>query len=148
MYPTDVWIVSTCLMIYPMSHGIIPCSSTLWQVPRWCSERAGAKQGSSPLCRALPCVCRRLGTSAKSFKCGCLDVWCAVCSRQHVINCSYKPCWYSCRVVIPPASKKLKGGILVSPCPSVDRIVSALYLQQYSLDPFHICTSYQFWRIF
>ena len=28
-------------------------------------------------------------------------------------------------------------------CPSVDRIVSALYLQQYSLDPFHICTSYQ-----
>ena len=43
------------------------------------------------------------------------------------------------------------GGILVSPCPSVclsvcpsvDRIVSALYLQQYSLDPYHICTSYQ-----
>ena len=27
--------------------------------------------------------------------------------------------------------------------PSVDRIVSALYLQQYSSDPFHICTSYQ-----
>ena len=38
-------------------------------------------------------------------------------------------------------------GILVSPCPSicpsVDTIVSALYLQQYSSDPFHICTSYQ-----
>ena len=54
-------------------------------------------------------------------------------------------------IVIPPASTKLKGGILVSPCPSVrlsicpsvDRIVSALYLQQYSSDPFHICTSYQ-----
>ena len=30
-----------------------------------------------------------------------------------------------------------------SVCPSVDGIVSALYLQQYSLDPFHICTSYQ-----
>ena len=30
-----------------------------------------------------------------------------------------------------------------SVCPSVDRIVSALYLQQYSLDPFHIYTSYQ-----
>ena len=30
-----------------------------------------------------------------------------------------------------------------SVCPSVDRIVSALYLQQYSSDPFHICTSYQ-----
>ena len=28
-------------------------------------------------------------------------------------------------------------------CPSVDRIVSAPCLQQYSLDPFHICTSYQ-----
>ena len=41
--------------------------------------------------------------------------------------------------------------IFLSPCPSVcpsvhlsvDRIVSALYLQQYSSDPFHICTSYQ-----
>ena len=51
-------------------------------------------------------------------------------------------------LLYPPASTKLKGGILVSPvtlsvCPSVDRIVSALYLQQYSSDPFHICTSYQ-----
>ena len=33
--------------------------------------------------------------------------------------------------------------VRLSVCPSVDRIVSALYLQQYSLDPFHICTSYQ-----
>ena len=48
-------------------------------------------------------------------------------------------------------SMKLKGGIRVSPCPSVclsvcpsvDRIVSTLYLLQYSLDPFHIYTSYQ-----
>ena len=49
-------------------------------------------------------------------------------------------------LVIPPASTKLKGGytgITLSVCPSVDRIVSALYLQQYSSDPFHICTSYQ-----
>ena len=54
--------------------------------------------------------------------------------------------------------------VCLSVCPSVDRIVSALYLQQYSSDPFHICTSYQatsegvsrvmpvaklkFWRIF
>ena len=30
-----------------------------------------------------------------------------------------------------------------SVCPSMDRIVTALYLQQYSSDPFHICTSYQ-----
>ena len=34
-------------------------------------------------------------------------------------------------------------GITLSVCPSVDRIVSALYLQQYTSDPFHICTSYQ-----
>ena len=54
-----------------------------------------------------------------------------------------------------PRSTKLKGGILLSPCPSVcpsvrlsvcpsvDKIVSALYLVQYSPDPFHIYTSYQ-----
>ena len=49
-------------------------------------------------------------------------------------------------IFIPPASTKLKGGytgITLSVCPSVDKIVSALYLQQYSSDPFHICTSYQ-----
>ena len=49
-------------------------------------------------------------------------------------------------IFIPPASTKLKGGytgITLSVCPSVDRIASALYLQQYSSDPFHICTSYQ-----
>ena len=49
-------------------------------------------------------------------------------------------------IIIPPASTKLIGGytgITLSVCPSVDRIVSALYLQQYSSDPFHICTSYQ-----
>ena len=33
--------------------------------------------------------------------------------------------------------------VCLSVCPSVDRIVSALYLQEYSLYPFHICTSYQ-----
>ena len=33
--------------------------------------------------------------------------------------------------------------VRLSVYPSVDRIVSALYLQQYSSDPFHICTSYQ-----
>ena len=51
----------------------------------------------------------------------------------------------------PPLQWRWKGGILVSPCPSlrlsvcpsVDRIVSALCLQQYSSDPFHIYTSYQ-----
>ena len=61
--------------------------------------------------------------------------------------------WHSLlmKIVIPPASTKLKGGytgFTLSICPSVrlsavDRIVSALYLQQYSSDPFHICTSYQ-----
>ena len=47
---------------------------------------------------------------------------------------------------ISPASTNLKGGytgITLSVCPSVDRIMSALYLQQYSSDPFYICTSYQ-----
>ena len=45
-----------------------------------------------------------------------------------------------------PASTKLKGGYIgftLSVCPSMDRMMSALSLQQYSLDPFHICTSYQ-----
>ena len=58
-------------------------------------------------------------------------------------------------LLYPLLQRSWKGGILVSPCPSVrpsvrlsvcppvDKIVSALYLQQYSLDPFHICTSYQ-----
>ena len=31
----------------------------------------------------------------------------------------------------------------MSVCPSVDRIVSALYLQEYSSAPSHICTSHQ-----
>ena len=47
----------------------------------------------------------------------------------------------------PPLQWSWKGGILVSPCPSVcpsvDRIVSALYLQQYLPDPLYICTSFQ-----
>ena len=48
--------------------------------------------------------------------------------------------------IIPPASTKLKGwftGFTLSVCPSVDRIVSTLYIQQYLSDPFHICTCYQ-----
>ena len=56
-------------------------------------------------------------------------------------------------IIIPPLNKV---EVLVSPCPSVrqpsrrlsicpsvDRIVSALYLPQYSTDPFHIYTAYQ-----
>ena len=48
-----------------------------------------------------------------------------------------------------PCFNEVERGVywyhLVRPsvCPSVDRIVSALYLQQYLSDPFHICTSYQ-----
>ena len=37
----------------------------------------------------------------------------------------------------------IKCAIQMSVCPSVDKIVSALYLQQYLSDAFHICTSYQ-----
>ena len=52
---------------------------------------------------------------------------------------------------IPSTSAKLKvgGGVYwfhvfrLSVRPSVDKIVSALYLPQYWLNPFHICTSYQ-----
>ena len=61
--------------------------------------------------------------------------------------------------IFPPSlypldSTKLKEGytgftlslcpsVCLSVCLSVDRIVSALYLQQYLPDTFHICTSYQ-----
>ena len=66
----------------------------------------------------------------------------------------YNVTWKICNIFIPPTSTKLKGGytgitlsvcpsVRLSVCPSVDKIVSALYLQQYSWDPFHICTSYQ-----
>ena len=58
----------------------------------------------------------------------------------------YTICTCFCSVFIPPGSAKLKGGYTgfnLSVCPSVDRIVSALYLQQYSSDPFYICTSYK-----
>ena len=61
----------------------------------------------------------------------------------HIVNVVFP-------LIIPPASTKLIGGytgitlsVCPSVCPSVDRIVSALYLQEYSSDPFHICTSYQ-----
>ena len=73
---------------------------------------------------------------------------------RHPSNCNHI-IKLSMSYLYPPASTKLqrswKGLLLVSPCPSVglsvcpsvDRIVSALYLQQYSSDPFYICTSYQ-----
>ena len=42
---------------------------------------------------------------------------------------------------------EVEAGYIVSPCLSVclsvDKIMSALYLLQYSPDPFHIYTSYQ-----
>ena len=63
--------------------------------------------------------------------------------RWHIKSQGHNELGY---VIIPPASTKLKGGytgFTLSVCQSVDRIVSALYLQQYSSDPFHICTSYQ-----
>ena len=48
-----------------------------------------------------------------------------------------------------PRFNKVERGVYwfhlvrLSVCPSVDRIMSTLYLQQYSSDSFHICTSYQ-----
>ena len=49
-----------------------------------------------------------------------------------------------------PSLNEVEVGILVLPspsvrlsiCPSVDRMVSTLYLPQYLLDPFHFYTSY------
>ena len=83
------------------------------------------------------------------------NIFCEMCWFFGVAKSIF---WMVCiliSVVIPLASTKLKGGytgITLSVCPSVDRIVSALYLQQYSSDPFHICTSYQatsegVWRV-
>ena len=48
-------------------------------------------------------------------------------------------------IIIPPSQRSWRGytGFTLSVCLSVDRIVSTLYLLQYTLDPFHIYTSYQ-----
>ena len=63
-------------------------------------------------------------------------------------HCSGKTYIYS--IFIPPTSMKLKGGytgfmLFVRPClrPSLDGIVSALYLRQYLLDSYHIYSSHQ-----
>ena len=57
---------------------------------------------------------------------------------------------YNICIIIPSASTKLKGGytgftssVRLSVRPSVDKIMSALYLPQYKGDPLYICTSYQ-----
>ena len=47
--------------------------------------------------------------------------------------------WYLYRM----SNTDVRPPVRLSVCRSVDRIVSALYLQQYSSDPFHICASYQ-----
>ena len=82
---------------------------------------------------------------------GCLNInMSSYQNRDPPVN-SLRPsdvyiCIRNVTIIITPASTKLKGGytgITLSVCPSVDRIVSALYLQQYSSDPLHICTSYQ-----
>ena len=81
-----------------------------------------------------------------------IPIWVRLLGRSQLSNPSDLPC-----LIIPPASTKLIGGVYwyhlvrlsvcpsvrLSVCSSVDRIVSALYLQQYSSDPFYICTSYQ-----
>ena len=56
---------------------------------------------------------------------------------------------YCCLFSLYPRFNEVERGVYwfhlvhMPVCPSVDRIVSTLYLQQYSSDPFHICTSYQ-----
>ena len=92
-------------------------------------------------------LCDQLCTNKEGgFTCSCNDGYTldsnltsCTCKGRHIIMLLYHP-----------LQRSWKGGILVSPCPSVrpsvcpsvDRIVSALYLQQYSSDPFHIYTSY------
>ena len=85
-------------------------------------------------------VCRTQGPLTLTYIFKVIRPWlrklCPLCSI-------YSSGWI---LFIPHASTKLKRGytgFTLSVCPSVDRIVSALYLQQYSSDPFHICTSYQ-----
>ena len=54
--------------------------------------------------------------------------------------------WQYQTLFLYPTLNEVDGGytgFTLSFCPSVDRIVSALYLLQYLLDPFHIYTSYQ-----
>ena len=71
------------------------------------------------------------------------------CVIQSVMTCyliitSY---WVNCYYT--PRFNEVDRGVYwyhlvrLSVCPSVDRIMSTLYLQQYSSDPFYICTSYQ-----
>ena len=69
---------------------------------------------------------------------------------EQYVSCQHRGCWWlswwlHCYTL---RSTKLKGVywfhlVLLSVCLSVDRIVSTLYLLQYSLDPFHIYTSYR-----
>ena len=72
--------------------------------------------------------------------------------QDHLQECGIFVIFFTgCRmlfVIIPPLQRSWKGVywhhlVRLSLCQSVDRIVSALYFQQYSSDPFHICTSYQ-----
>ena len=59
------------------------------------------------------------------------------------INCIIAAAHCCMLLLYPMLQRSWKGGILVSPCLSVDRIASTLYLQQFLWDPFHICTSYR-----
>ena len=66
---------------------------------------------------------------------------CFSCAMYH-----YNPCFNEVERVGVWGRGRGMGGdssFTLSVCPSVDRIMSALCLQQYSPDPFHIYTSYQ-----
>ena len=65
------------------------------------------------------------------------ELWCLFYYTPHFNEVERGVYWYHLvRLSVCPSVRP-------SVCPSVDKIVSALYLQQYSSDPFHICTSYQ-----
>ena len=66
-----------------------------------------------------------------------------VISRSRHSNTSHLPLQTSHWVLLFRKNHLVGLSVHLSVRPSVDGIMSALYLQQYSLDPFHIYRSYQ-----
>ena len=76
--------------------------------------------------------------------CGCLGICCGCLSKcTYLQNCSMMLLMLFLLIFAFSPCPSVRLSARRSVCPSVDRIVSALYLQQYLSDPFHVCTSYQ-----
>ena len=107
-------------------------------------------------CRSLNVLFQMIMKQQYLFcqKCGELSHWGRVVPVNWHISSDNgllpvrKPCRNQCGLLYPRFNEVERGLywfhiVRLSVCPSVDRIVSALYLQQYVSDPFHIGTSYQ-----